>query len=99
MHRSTLLTLTLSLAILLGRGVAAATLVAGDQERTLEVGGVARAYRVHVPAGYDGTTPVPLVLDFHGLTSNAAQQAALSGFVKLSETAGFIVAHPAGLNH
>jgi len=99
MHRSTLLTLTLSLAILLGRGVAAATLVAGDQERTLEFGGVARAYRVHVPAGYDGTTPVPLVLDFHGLTSNAAQQAALSGFVKLSETAGFIVAHPDGLNH
>ena len=94
MRRSTLLALTLSLATLLGRHVAAATLAPGDQERTLEFRGVTRAYFVHVPAGYDGTTPVPLVLDFHGLTSNAGQQAALSGFVKLSETAGFIVAHP-----
>ena len=91
--------MTLSLATLLGRGGAAATLAPGDQERTLAFGGVARAYRVHVPTGYDGTTPVPLVLDFHGLSSNAGQQAALSGFVTLSETAGFIVAHPDGLNH
>jgi len=56
-----------------------------------------RLFDVHVPASYDGGTAMPLILDFHGLSSNKTQQAAISGFKALSETAGFIVVWPQGL--
>jgi len=55
-----------------------------------------RHYNVHVPASYDGSNQVPLVLDFHGWTSNPAQQQGLSGFQQLADAVGFIVAYPEG---
>lgn len=64
----------------------------------LQHGGVARDYIVHVPPSYDGKSRVPLVLDIHGLTSNASQQQALSGWRQKADAAGFIVAYPNGLN-
>src|SRR5437879_1690791 len=46
----------------------------GNTTAMLQHGGSAREYIVHVPPSYDGNSPVPLVLDIHGLTSNAFQQ-------------------------
>jgi polyhydroxybutyrate depolymerase len=60
--------------------------------------GQQRTYLVHVPASYTGTTAVPLVLDIHGLTSSATAQKGLSGWVAKSDSEGFIVIHPNGLN-
>jgi polyhydroxybutyrate depolymerase len=39
---------------------------AGDHIRTVRVGGVERRYIVHVPPGYDGRSPVPVVIMLHG---------------------------------
>jgi polyhydroxybutyrate depolymerase len=75
-----------------------ATLQAGDHTATLTHAGRERQYLVHVPASYVGATPVPLVLDLHGLTSSARQQASLSGWREKADQVGFIVAHPDGLD-
>ncbi|HEX3696053.1 MAG TPA: PHB depolymerase family esterase [Polyangia bacterium] len=70
----------------------------GDQTVMLPFGGVARDYILHVPTGYDGNSPVPLVLDIHGLTSNAFEQELLSGWRQKADASGFIVVYPDGLN-
>jgi polyhydroxybutyrate depolymerase len=87
------------LACLLAAPAHAQVLGPGDHSRSVDIGGLARSYLVHVPPGYSGATPVPLVIDFHGLTSTAAVQAAISGFRALSDTAGFIVVHPQGVGN
>jgi polyhydroxybutyrate depolymerase len=40
---------------------------------------------------------MPLVINLHGLNSNAAQQERLSGMSRKADAAGFIVAYPEGL--
>lgn len=55
-----------------------------------------REYRVHIPASYDGVTPVPLVLNLHGYGSNAADQEAYSEMVTKANVAGFITVAPEG---
>lgn len=70
----------------------------GDQAASLMHGGVQRRFLIHVPRDYDNTRPVPLVLNFHGATSNAEQQRTL--FSKMDATAdakGFIVVYPEGI--
>ena len=42
----------------------------GDSMQTVQVGGVSRSYVLHVPPAYDGSKPVPLVVDFHGLAGS-----------------------------
>jgi polyhydroxybutyrate depolymerase len=85
--------------ILLTAAGARATFAPGDNLRTLESGGVARTYRVHAPPGFGGTTPVPLVVDIHGLGSNSAQQEGISGMKAMSDQHGFLVAYPDGLDN
>ena len=64
----------------------------------LEIEGLIRSYELHVPASYDGSQAFPLVMNFHGYTSNGTQQ---RGYTKMDETADahdFIVAYPNGLD-
>jgi len=70
----------------------------GSFIETLESSGVQRAYRVYVPASYDASTPVPIVLNFHGFGSNALEQERYSDFPALAGREGFIVATPDGTN-
>lgn len=72
---------------------------AQDRTVTLQHGGLQRSYLLHAPTGYDGSTAAPLILDFHGLTSNSSQQAFVSGFRALSNRAGFLVAWPQGIGN
>jgi polyhydroxybutyrate depolymerase len=58
--------------------------------------GVEHTFRLHVPKTYAAGTPAPLVLNFHGLGSNAAQQELYSGLIGQSDQAGFILATPDG---
>src|SRR5262245_29366030 len=85
--------------LLCGAAASAQTLTPGDHTRTLVSGGLTRTYLVHVPASYTGASAVPLVVDIHGLSSNASQQRALSGFIARSDEHGFIVVHPEGVNN
>lgn len=68
----------------------------GDQMFDLEFGGRNRTYILHVPPGYDGKKPVPLVFDLHGFSSNGPQQLGLSGFEQVADKEGFLVVAPTG---
>lgn len=72
-------------------------LASGMQTVTLAHDGVERSYLVYVPASYDPKKPAPLVLNYHGLTSNATQQLAFSGANGSADEHGFVVAYPEGL--
>lgn len=68
----------------------------GDFGDTMMHDGAERRYAIHVPTSYDGSEAVPLVLDFHGFSSNGTQQMAF-GWSRKSDEEGFIVVHPDGL--
>jgi polyhydroxybutyrate depolymerase len=53
---------------------------------------------VHVPASYDPGKGTALVLNFHGFSSNAAQEALLSQMNGKADAAGYIVVYPEGTN-
>jgi polyhydroxybutyrate depolymerase len=63
---------------------------------TTVVDGLERRYRLYVPASYDASAPVPLLLNFHGLGSNALEQELYSGFTQLAEREGFVLVSPDG---
>lgn len=68
----------------------------GDHMFDMEFGGIDRTFLVHVPPGYDGIHPVPVVFDLHGFSSNGPDQMALSGFGTVADANGFIVVAPTG---
>lgn len=68
-----------------------------DNTWTLSVGGATRTVNLHVPANYDPTKPAPVVLNFHGFTSNASQEDLLAGMSAKADKEGFIAVHPEGL--
>lgn len=74
------------------------TLDATVTEVDLMVDGVPRRYELHIPPAYDGRTPLPLVLNFHGLTSNPTQQRMFSQMDLTADSRGFVVAYPQGLD-
>lgn len=55
-----------------------------------------RDYILYLPANYDGASTVPLVLNFHGYTSNAEEQMRYGDFRTIADTAGFLLVHPQG---
>jgi polyhydroxybutyrate depolymerase len=67
-----------------------------DSTWTLSVGGVDRTVQAHVPASYDPTKPLPLVLNFHGYSSSAFEQTFLTGFSQKADAESFIVLYPEG---
>jgi polyhydroxybutyrate depolymerase len=69
------------------------TLKAGTFDMTFE--GVTYSKNiVHLPKGYDGSKRTPLVLNWHGLTSNASQQEAFSGMDAVADAQGFVLVYP-----
>jgi len=73
------------------------TLKAGQTSRTLQSGKYMRKYLVYAPASYKGTTPVPVVFDFHGYSSSPQGQLGASGFRELADQEGFIGVYPEGI--
>ena len=55
-----------------------------------------RDYILYVPASYDGTQAYPLLFNFHGYTSNAAEQMFYGDFRPIADTARFLIVHPQG---
>lgn len=75
------------------------TLPPGDYTRTLNVGDRNRSYDLHMPSKYDARKPMPVVLAFHGATSNARLMRSFCGLNDKSETAGFVAVYPNGTGH
>jgi polyhydroxybutyrate depolymerase len=72
---------------------------AGTFTKTIQSNGTERQFRLVVPSSIDLTRPVPLVLNFHGLGSNAGQQETYTGMAAKAESAGFITAAGEGIDH
>jgi polyhydroxybutyrate depolymerase len=75
----------------------AATLAPGDSDRTVAVGSVMRSYVLHAPSSYDGSKPVPLVVDFHGIGSSGTNERANSPYPPVLDPEGVVMAFPDGL--
>jgi len=63
---------------------------------TIESGGLQRNYRLYIPTAYDGSEPVPLVLNLHGYTSDAFGQDLYANFRVIADTANFLIVLPNG---
>lgn len=63
---------------------------------TIQHNGLTREYRIYVPAIYNSTQAVPLLLNLHGYSSNNAQQQVYGNFTNIADTANFILIHPNG---
>jgi polyhydroxybutyrate depolymerase len=51
-----------------------------------------------VPSSYSGTSAVPFIIDFHGMGDTPDRQKAMSGFLALSDSNGFLIAWPTGID-
>jgi polyhydroxybutyrate depolymerase len=88
------LALGLGVPLLLGL-LAAATLYALDRsDGSIVSSGRAREYLLHVPDSYDRGKPAALVISLHGAALFPAVQRYLSGWDRLADEQGFIVAYP-----
>lgn len=76
--------------------VVGGVLLANRTNGSITVSGRPRRYLLHVPASYDGTNPVPLVMDIHGFAQWPANQQRVSRWNELADEEGFIVVHPMG---
>ena len=65
----------------------------------LQHGGLDRDFTIYIPKVYSGNTPVPLVINLHGYTSNAAEQMWYGDFRGIADTADFIIVHPQGAKY
>ena len=83
--------------LLVGLSVLAAdSLGPGDHQRSIQVDGRSRSYRVHVPQKYQANRPAPVVLAFHGAAMNSAMMVPFCGMNRKSDEAGFIAVYPDG---
>ena len=74
----------------------------GDDASTGDDGGNAadagsRPYTVKVPASYDSSKPMPLLILLHGYSANGFLQDAYFGLTATSDEKGFLYVHPDGL--
>ena len=68
--------------------------MAGDNDETLTSSGESRTFIVHIPTGYTGSAPVPVVFDFHPLGGTGAEQEGSSGWKAQCDSVGCIAIFP-----
>jgi polyhydroxybutyrate depolymerase len=68
----------------------------GVSDRTMASGGVERRYELTVPAGYDGRTPLPIVLALHPLSVPHEIAVSMAGFADMAVQHDFIGVAPSG---
>src|SRR4051812_17686664 len=71
-------------------------LAAGDHQRSIDWDGRLRTYLVHVPAGRETSGPMPVVLAYHGLGTNAKTMVRFCGLSETADREGFLVVYPNG---
>lgn len=74
-------------------------LKAGDNRKTLMHDGRERRFNVYVPSSIGPMMRVPLVLDFHGNGSSAAQEQNGSGWQAKADAEKFVVVYPDGIGN
>ncbi len=66
----------------------------GQSTLKLAAGGTQGTYIRHLPTGYDGRKPLPLVIDLHGYSEAASIHVAISGLGAYGDTHHFITVTP-----
>ena len=100
MKRSTLLTIVIGLIGIPAVVAAVEAIAYYDANRStnsLVSSGSTREYTLHVPPGYNGSAPVPLIISLHGAGMWPAAQQHTSQWDRVADREGFIVAYPSGL--
>jgi len=71
----------------------------GDYLRFIISNGIIRSFRIHIPIGYDGDDPVPLVFMLHGSgqDNNARSIKKYCDMDEKADEEGFIVVYPNGM--
>lgn len=69
---------------------------AGTTRESLMVQGMRRTYLVHVPAGYQGSSKLPLVVALHPFTGTGRSMERMTGLSALADRDGFLVVYPDG---
>jgi polyhydroxybutyrate depolymerase len=82
--------------LLLSAVLIADVLGPGDHSRQLVVDDLQRSYLVHVPPQYPDTSPLPLVLAFHGAGMNGKLMSQWTQLNNKADQAGFVVVYPNG---
>ena len=72
-------------------------LKSGDSNMSVMVGSTSRTYILHVPTAYKGTSPVPLVVDFHPLGGSGSSEES-SPYKGQTDPEGVVTAYPNGLS-
>ncbi|MBV6509954.1 MAG: hypothetical protein JJLCMIEE_03072 [Acidimicrobiales bacterium] len=80
-----------------GCGAGTEVTVGGPNIMTVRSGAIDRDVGFHVPAGYDGATPLPVVLNLHPYASPANVHSSVSAMDLKSEEEGFIEVAPQGI--
>jgi polyhydroxybutyrate depolymerase len=70
--------------------------LSGDLVWTLTSSGLPRTLGLHVPVGYDPTHPTPVVLNFHGFTSDDLQEDLLTDMDPRADENGYVAIYPVG---
>jgi polyhydroxybutyrate depolymerase len=69
--------------------------IEGSTLHTINLGGLARSYRLYIPVGL--ASPAPLVVMMHGGFGSAQQAERAYGWNELADSAKFVVAYPDGV--
>lgn len=64
--------------------------------QTMVHDGINREFVLYIPNSYDGTSPVPLMLNFHGFGGSASDYMIEADMRSLAETNTFILVYPQG---
>jgi polyhydroxybutyrate depolymerase len=75
------------------------TLAPGEHLRSLRVHDRDRNYYLYIPSGHGARKPLPVILAFHGATSNARLMRKFCGLNEKAEEAGFVAVYPNGTGH
>lgn len=67
-----------------------------SQSFNFEYGGTLRTYLLHLPASYDGSVKVPLIIAYHGKYRSETLMEEHTRFSAKSDSAGFIIVYPRG---
>jgi polyhydroxybutyrate depolymerase len=70
-----------------------------NPERSLDVEGVSRTYRVHSPSGQKAGVALPLLFAFHGAGGTSDSISRLTRLDEVADRAGFFVVYPQGIEN
>ena len=67
-----------------------------DIDRTVQVDGRDRSYVLHIPDTYTGTTPAPLIIEYHAIGGTGRMQLSISSYPSVTDSDGVVMAFPNG---